>query len=153
MARRAVAAYFFVLVVVEHEGRYLLVHEAKHGQTWYLPAGGVEPGETLVEAAERETLEEAGVRVRPTALLALDQGWGGSREHQYTRFRYVLVAEPVGSVEPKTAADEHSLEARWVTRAEVDALELRGHEVASLIDLVASGAPRLPIDRFTLLED
>ena len=44
MAREAVSAYFIVLVVVEHEGRYLLIHEASHGQTWYLPAGRVEPG-------------------------------------------------------------------------------------------------------------
>ncbi len=155
MARRAVAAHFFVLVVVEHRGRYLLVHECKHGQGWYLPAGGVEPGETLVEAAERETLEEAGVRVRPTALVAIDHGWGGSGADQYTRFRYVLTADPVGSVEAKRVADEHSLEARWVTRAEVDALELRGggDDVRRVLDLVASGAPLLPIDRYTLLDD
>lgn len=45
--------------------RSLLVHEARHGGGWYLPAGRVEMGETLVDAAVRETLEESGVRAVP----------------------------------------------------------------------------------------
>jgi 8-oxo-dGTP pyrophosphatase MutT (NUDIX family) len=151
MAREAVAAYFIVLVVVEHEGRYLLIHEASHGQTWYLPAGLVEPGETLIEAAVRETQEEAGVLVRPTALIALDHGWSGSGASISTRLRFALLATPVGSVAPKRVADEHSLESRWVTRAEIDALRLRGDDVTTFIDLVKSRSPMLPIDRYSSL--
>ncbi len=64
----------FALMVVRLEDRFLVVHEAKHGQRWYLPAGRVEPGETFAEAAARETLEEAGVVVRPTALGARPGG-------------------------------------------------------------------------------
>jgi phosphatase NudJ len=151
MPRQAVASYFIVLVVVEHEGRYLLIHEQKHGQDWYLPAGGVEPGETLIDAAVRETQEEAGVRVRPTALIALDQTLWGSGASACTRFRYALLAEPVGSVEPKRFADEHSLEARWFTRAEIRALPLRGDDVITLTDLVYQRAPLLPIDRYVAM--
>lgn len=151
MSRQAFSAYFIVLVVVEHEGRYLLIHEASHGQTWYLPAGRVEPGETLIEAAVRETQEEAGVRVRPTALIALDHDWSGSGAAAYTRFRFALLATPVGSVTPKHVADEHSLEARWVTRAEIDALPLRGGDVTTFIDLVRARSTMLPIERYAVL--
>jgi phosphatase NudJ len=151
MPRQPIPAYFIVLVVVEHEGRYLLIHEQKHGQDWYLPAGGVEAGETLIQAAVRETQEEAGVLVRPTALIALDQTLWGSGAATSTRFRYALLAEPVGSLAPKRFADEHSLEARWVTRAEIRALPLRGGDVITLTDLVHERAPMLPIERYVAM--
>ncbi len=151
MPRQAVAAYFIALVVVEHEGRFLLIHEQTHGQGWYLPAGGVEPGETLIEGAVRETQEEAGVLVRPTALIALDQTTWGSGAAITTRIRFAMLAEPVGSVAPKSFADEHSLEARWFTRAEIRALPLRGDDVITLTDLVHAQAPLLPIDRYAAL--
>lgn len=151
MSREAVSAYFVVLVVVEHEGRYLLIHEASHGQTWYLPAGRVEPGETLIEGAVRETQEEAGVLVRPTALIALDQSFWGHGPSATTRLRFALQAVPVGPVAPKRFADEHSLEARWFTRAEIDALPLRGDDATAFIDIVKARLPVLPIDRYAAL--
>ena len=55
MSRLPIPTWFFVLVVVRRGEQFLLVHERKHGQLWYLPAGRVEPGETFVEAAVRET--------------------------------------------------------------------------------------------------
>ncbi len=40
--------------------RVLLLHEADEDR-WCFPKGHVEPGESLVEAARRETIEEAGL--------------------------------------------------------------------------------------------
>ena len=51
MPRDPIPTWFFALVVVRQGDRFLLVHEAKHGQDWYLPAGRVEPGESLTDAA------------------------------------------------------------------------------------------------------
>ncbi|MDX7950577.1 NUDIX domain-containing protein [Lichenihabitans sp. Uapishka_5] len=50
------------VVAIDAEERVLLV---KHSylKGWYLPGGGVEPGETLEDAARRETREETGVAV------------------------------------------------------------------------------------------
>ncbi len=44
--------------------------EPRYG-LWTLPAGFMENGETTLEAAERETLEEAGTRVKDSRLYAL----------------------------------------------------------------------------------
>lgn len=148
MPSTAVHAYFIVLVIVMHEGRFLMIREAKHGGGWYLPAGRVEPGESLVEAAVRETMEEAGVRVKPAGIVHIDQSWGGSGDSRYTRLRYGIVAHPVGSTTPKSVADEHSIEARWVALSEAPKLHLRGDDVLDLFALVDRGGPILPMDRY-----
>ena len=48
-----------------------MMQEAKSscaGQ-WYLPAGRMEPGEDISEAAQREVLEETGLHFQLTTLL------------------------------------------------------------------------------------
>lgn len=51
-------------VWVEHEGRVLMVGLEWGG--WTLPGGGIDPGETGAQAAEREAWEEGGARVEVT---------------------------------------------------------------------------------------
>ena len=59
-----------VATVVFRDGRYLLVEEIADGRrVLNQPAGHLEPNETLVEAARRETLEETGWDVAIEALL------------------------------------------------------------------------------------
>jgi 8-oxo-dGTP diphosphatase len=53
-----------------HYGTLLLVRRCDSG-AWELPGGRVDVGETAVEAAVRETAEEAGVRVEITELAGL----------------------------------------------------------------------------------
>ena len=60
-----------VAAIVIQEGQVLLV-ATKRGRPGYLvpPGGGVEAGETVREAVEREVAEEAGMAVRAGDLLA-----------------------------------------------------------------------------------
>lgn len=67
-------------VLVEHEGKVLLVRRAVNPRTgmWTFPAGFVEFDENPAEAAVRECREEAGLEVKVTDLLDVIAG----REHE-----------------------------------------------------------------------
>src|SRR3989344_8749394 len=41
----------------------LLLHKPRKKDAWQLPQGGIEPGETVEQAAQRELREEAGLNV------------------------------------------------------------------------------------------
>ena len=62
------------LVAHDERGRILLVRHLRPGDTyWVLPGGGVEFGETIEKAVERETREELGVGVDVGRLLAIGE--------------------------------------------------------------------------------
>ena len=61
-----------VAALCERGGRYLLVKEKIDGEVVYnQPAGHLEPGETLIEAVVRETMEETLHPFKPTSLLGV----------------------------------------------------------------------------------
>lgn len=61
-----------VAAVVERAGRFLVVEELVHGlQVINQPAGHVKPGESLLQAVVRETLEETGWVFEPVAVTGL----------------------------------------------------------------------------------
>jgi 8-oxo-dGTP pyrophosphatase MutT (NUDIX family) len=49
-----------------HDGKLLMLHRADHksaGNKWGMPAGKIDQGESSLEAARRETLEETGIDI------------------------------------------------------------------------------------------
>lgn len=134
-------AWLFAVVLVRKQDRFLLVHERKHGQRWYLPAGRVEPAETLAQAAHRETLEETGVPIRLTGVVRLE--W--THRPDLVRVRVVFLAEPADDTPPKQVADQHSLAAAWVRLDELERYPLRGDDVRSYFEYVAAGGAIAPL--------
>ncbi|MEP4548065.1 MAG: NUDIX hydrolase [Saccharospirillum sp.] len=74
-------------VIVEENQRILMVNENDNGiNGWNQPAGHVEPGESLLDAARRETLEETQYQVRLTGLVGIYQS-----VHPTTGIHYLRV--------------------------------------------------------------
>lgn len=59
--------------VVTKDDKFLLVQEAQERcrGKWNLPTGHLEPGETLLQGAIRETKEECGLDVQPTGVCQI----------------------------------------------------------------------------------
>ena len=78
-----------VAAVVEREGRFLLVEEeTSAGLRLNQPAGHLEPGESLIEAAVRETLEETAHEFLPESLVGIYQWPRPDGELTYLRFAF-----------------------------------------------------------------
>lgn len=59
-------------IIRDGTGRVLL--QQRHDDSWSLPAGAIEPGESPSAAVVREVFEETGLRVRPTQLAGVVGG-------------------------------------------------------------------------------
>src|SRR5262245_48132513 len=110
MARDAIPTWFFVLVVVRSGSRFLLGPGRKHGQGYYLPAGRVEPGEGLIGAAKRETMEEAGIPIEIEHIIRVEHS---PQPGGWARVRVIFAARPLDDRPPKSEPDEESLGAGW----------------------------------------
>jgi phosphatase NudJ len=141
--RTPIPTWCFAVVVVHKGERVLTVHERKHGQLWYLPAGRVEPGETFAQAALRETFEEAGIPILLEGVLRVEH----TPHPDGSRMRVIFRAVPLDDTPPKSVPDEESLEARWVTLEELAALPLRGANLLRLFEW-ALQAPVAPMELF-----
>jgi len=147
MGRRdPIPTWFFAMVIVRKGDRFLLVHERKHGQLWYIPGGRVEPGESIYDGAIRETLEEGGIRVKLEGLLRVEHS---PMPDGTARCRVFFLARPADDTPPKSVPDEESLEARWVHPKELSQYALRSDEVTEVIGYVARGGPVFPMSAFT----
>ncbi|WP_420009870.1 NUDIX hydrolase [Xanthomonas sacchari] len=107
-----------VATVVVRDGRLLQVEEAIAGAlVLNQPAGHLEPDESLIEAAVRETLEETGWQVQPTAFIGAYQ-WKADNGRHYLRFAFA--ADPVAH-DAQRPLDTGIVRALWMTPAELQA--------------------------------
>jgi 8-oxo-dGTP pyrophosphatase MutT (NUDIX family) len=138
MSREPIPLHAFALVLVRHRERFLLVEE-RDGE-WYFPAGRVDPGESISEAAVRETFEEAGIDVRLTGIYRVEQR-ATPPPKTGMRIRAFFAAVPIDPEAPvKSTSDEHSRRAAWLTLDEIrDGRPLRGDEVLDVITAIAWG--------------
>ncbi len=97
--------------LVLREGMLLLSYEV-HTDQWFLPGGGMEPGETREACCIRELAEETGCAVRPVEQFLT------IREHcrDWRYITHYFLCEVTGAV-PRQLTDgeqEAGLEPRWL---------------------------------------
>ncbi len=94
-------------VVILNLRRELLLCHVTGQDHWDLPKGGIDPGETRVQAAVRETREETGLTLRAPELMDLG-------EHAYTARKTLhLFAVLMQHLDPATLhCDSHFVDPR-----------------------------------------
>ena len=110
-------------LVLNAKGQVLVV--SQNGNSWSLPKGHVDPGETELGAARREIYEESGLKnLRLVKKLGTYERLriglnGGEVEGQMKRITFFLFRATQTTLKP---LDPKNPEARWVDKGRVAAL-------------------------------
>lgn len=113
-----------VAAIIERDGRFLLVEEeTSDGIRFNQPAGHLDPNESLIEAAARETMEEAAYEFTPTALVGVYMSrYVSSRTRKEVTYLRFAFSGELGQVHDRPL-DEGILRTVWMTREEMLACE------------------------------
>ena len=106
-------------VIVENEGRVLLVRHCKPGayDFWVAPGGGAEGGEDLHATAKREVLEECGLHVEPLQIAYIEEFASPHTRECKVWFTGRLIGGSL-STSATEAVREHIAEAAWLSPSE-----------------------------------
>lgn len=105
------------VLALDAEGRVLLVRRSDDG-SWCLPGGGVEPGESWADAAQRECLEETGWLISVTGVFGVYSD-PGTQMHVYPNgdhVHFVGVVFAAEATEQVGRADDEVLDVRFCDR-------------------------------------
>ena len=123
-----------VATVIEKDDYFLMVKETSFGkQVINQPAGHVEPGEDILRAAFRETLEETGWDVSISGFLGISTHYAS--QNGVTYYRMTFVAEAISHHQEYQIDDDIDC-AVWMSVDEIIAAkhQLRSDMVLSCIE-------------------
>lgn len=145
MNENALVPHVTVAAVMEVDQRFLLVRERVEGRIVYnQPAGHLEPGESLVEAVVRETLEETGWELAPTDLVGVYRWDAPGTDDTFIRAAFTGVSVRHHA---ERDLDAEILEAVWLSVDELTKLrdQWRSPMVMRVVEDYLAGR-RYPLD-------
>ena len=140
-----------VAAIVERDGRFLVVEETdgvNPERVLNQPAGHVDPGEPILEAVVRETLEETGTAFTPEWVIGVYQ-LRARNGRDYCRVCFSGRVPPDAVVTPR---EGEILACHWLTRDEIAAGRPRSSLVLKCLDDYLAGR-RLPLSAVDTLKD
>ena len=133
-----------VSAAIIRDGKVLIVRRARlpaHG-LYTLPGGGVEVGETLVEAVAREVREETALVVEPVALAGYREAIARDGDGRIER-HFVILPFAARWIAGEPALSEELSEAIWLDPATIAGL----NATAGLTEIVANAMALVVKDR------
>jgi ADP-ribose pyrophosphatase len=113
-----------VILVVDDKKKILLIRQFRlpaEKSVWELPAGKIDEGENVLQAAKRELIEETGFRAKTWKKLATYWASPGFLREKMTI--YLATDLQAGIATP---TEDERIEARWFTSKELDTLIKEG---------------------------
>ncbi|MEV5898310.1 NUDIX hydrolase [Nonomuraea fuscirosea] len=134
-----------VNVVVTNEADELLLIRRSDNDNWALPGGAIDLGESIPQAAIRETLEETGISCEITGLAGTYSDPNHvihytSNDEVRQEFSLVLTARPVAG-EPTPSSE--SREVRWVPRHQVGDFSMHDSMRLRISHYLDGGSPHI----------
>ena len=123
-----------VAAIIERDNRFLMVEETAGGQTVFnQPAGHLDPNESLIEAAIRETQEETAWQFTPEYISGIYRWDQHSTNRCFLRVAFVGSCKNHNENQP---LDNGIIRALWLSREELAARpeKLRSPLVLRCID-------------------
>ena len=113
------------VIVVNGQGDILLIRRTDNGN-WAVPGGGMDLGESITDAAVRETEEETGIACEITGLVGIYTNPRHvivytSNGEARQEFSIVFTARPVGGL---LRPSSETSEPQWVSPAAVSDLQM-----------------------------
>ena len=134
-----------VAAIAERDGCFLVVEENSNGRIVFnQPAGHLEKNETLIEAVEREVMEETAWKFTPEYIVGIYMHPNRSEDITYLRVCFYGTCE---QHYPDKPLDEGILRALWMTQDELRAVQdrMRSAMVLRCFDDYLSGK-QYPLD-------
>ena len=134
-----------VAAIIERDNKFLMVEELIHGKKVFnQPAGHLDPDESLIDAAKRETLEETAWNFVPQAITGIYLWKHPENEESFLRVAFCGTCH---DHDPEQLLDDGILQAMWKSRDELIEQEhqLRSPMVLNCIDDYLAGK-RFPMD-------
>ena len=119
-----------VYAVIVNDGQALLI-KSRHGGKYYLPGGGVDAGERIVDALKREVREETGVEVdvEGFAHFVEDFFYYDPLDGAYHSllFYYYCSPKTLSLLDDTEVDDEDAEQPRWIDVKSLQAHDFQNH--------------------------
>lgn len=115
-----------VSAIVEKDGKLLFGKKPQnigpYPNTWHLLGGGINQGESFVDAVKREVLEESGISLTNIEPISFDEDYEPNKHGIRTHYIFLVFRATYKSGELKPRDDIAEL--RWIEKSALSKVEL-----------------------------